>query len=71
MARKSTKIHVIVHYPGTEAGKKELAKRVAGIHAETVSLCIKKLNCPSAQKEFLLDAVIETVSNRKTGEQAD
>ncbi len=70
MARKSAKIHVIVHYPKTESGKKELAERVAGIHAENVSQRIKKLNCPSAQKELLLDAVIETAVNRKTGGQA-
>ncbi|MCD8014926.1 MAG: hypothetical protein LUG99_17480 [Lachnospiraceae bacterium] len=71
MARKSAEIHVIVHYPKTEAGKRELAERVAGIHAETVSQYIKNLDCPAAQKELLLDSVIETVSNRKTGEQAD
>ncbi|MCD8106182.1 MAG: hypothetical protein LUF35_14590 [Lachnospiraceae bacterium] len=70
MARKSAEIHVVVHYPKTEAGKKELAKRVANIHAETVSQRIKKLNCPSAQKELLLDAVIEAAANRKTGGQA-
>ncbi|MCC8050467.1 MAG: hypothetical protein LIP10_07395 [Clostridiales bacterium] len=65
MARKSAEIHVIVHYPKTEAGKKELAERVAGIHAETVSQYIKHLDCPTAQKELLLDAVIETVTNQE------
>ena len=69
IARKSAPIHVIVHYPKTEEGKRELAERVAGGHADMVNQHIKKLNCPSKQKVQLLDAVIQAASKEKAGEQ--
>ncbi len=70
IARKSAPINVIVHYPKTEEGKRELAERVAGVHADMVNQHIKKLNCPSEQKVQLLDAVIESASRmKKAGEQ--
>ena len=69
IARKSAPINVIVHYPKTEEGKRELAERVAGVHADMVNQHIKKLNCPSDQKVQLLDAVIKSVSIEKAGEQ--
>ena len=70
IARQSSPIHVIVHYPKTEQGKHELAKRVASVHADMVNQSIKKLNCPSEQKVQLLDAVLITASNtrKKAGE---
>ena len=69
IARKSAPINVIVHYPKTEEGKRELAERVAGVHADMVNQHIKKLNCPSDQKVQLLDAVIKSTSIEKAGEQ--
>ena len=69
IARKSAPINVIVHYPKTEEGKRELAERVAGVHADIVNQHIKKLNCPSDQKVQLLDAVIQAASKEKAGEQ--
>jgi glutaredoxin 2 len=62
--RKSTPIQVIVHYPQTEEGKRVLAQRVASVHADMVNQYIQKLNCPSEQKVQLLDAVIETASQK-------
>ena len=58
IAKKSAPINVIVHYPKTEQGKRELAERVADIHADMVNQYIKKQNHPSDQKVELLDAVI-------------
>ena len=66
IARKSAPINVIVHYPKTEQGKRELAERVAGVHADMV----KKLNCPSDQKAELLGAVIAS-AKKEAGEQTD
>ena len=60
---------MIVHYPKTEEGKRELAERVASVHASLVNQHIKKLNCPSDQKVQLLDAVIKSTSIEKAGEQ--
>ncbi|WP_139248590.1 hypothetical protein [Holdemania sp. Marseille-P2844] len=69
IARKSVPINVIVHYPKTIEGQRELAERVAGVHADMVNQHIKKLNCPSDQKVLLLDAVIKSASIEKAGEQ--
>ncbi len=69
IARKSAPINVIVNYPKAEEGKRELAKRVASVHASLVNQHIKKLNCPSDQKVQLLDAVIKSTSIEKAGEQ--
>lgn len=62
--RKSAPINIIVHYPKTEAGMAELARRVAEVHADAVNYKLKQLNCPTKQKLELLDAVIHTVKQR-------
>ena len=59
--RKMAPINVIVYYPKTEEGKEELARRVSDVHAAAVNQRLKSLNCPTGQKQELLDAVIETV----------
>ena len=69
IARKSTPINVIVHYPKTIEGQRELAERVAGVHASLVNQHIKKLNCLSDQKVQLLDAVIKSASLEQAGKQ--
>ena len=69
IARKSAPINVIIHYPKTEEGKRELAERVASVHADMVNQHIKKMNCPSDQKVQLLDAVIKSTSIEKAGAQ--
>lgn len=58
--RKMAPINVIVYYPKTEEGKEELARRVSDVHAAAVNQRLKSLNCPTQQKQELLDAVIET-----------
>lgn len=65
MAKKSVPVHVIVHYPKTEIGKRELSNRVSTVHANMVNQYIKNLNCSSEQKLQLLDAVIQSTSNTK------
>lgn len=62
--RSMAPVKVIVYYPKTETGKQELAKRVADVHAASVIQRLKALNCPTNQKQELLDAIIDTVKNR-------
>ncbi len=62
--RKMAPVNVIVYYPKTEEGKDDLARRVADVHASTVTQRIKSLNCPDRQKLELLNAVIETVKEQ-------
>lgn len=62
--RSMAPVNVIVYYPKTEAGKETLAKRVAEAHAAAVSQRLKSLNCPTNQKQELLNAVIHTVKER-------
>jgi len=57
-------VNLIVYYPKTKEGKEELARRVSDVHAVAVTQRIKALNCPTSQKQELLDAVIETVKER-------
>lgn len=59
MGRKSVSIKIIVHEPKTEEGKRELAQRVAGVHADIVHHTMNQLHCPVEQKKKLLNAVIE------------
>ncbi len=69
--RKMAPVNVIVYYPKTEEGKDELARRVADVHASTVTQRIKSLNCPDRQKLELLDAVIETASQKSAKKAAE
>ena len=62
--KKHAPINIIVHYPKTEEGKRELAERVASVHADMVIQYIDKLECPTRQKLELLDAVIASVKER-------
>ena len=68
--RRREKMYLILYYPKTEEGKRELAQRVADVHAETVKQTVSKLNCSSKQKEQLIDSVIgsvyESEKNKKT-----
>lgn len=64
IGKKSAPIEVVVHYPTTEERKRELAERVASVHADMVIQYIDKLECPTRQKLELLDAVIASVKER-------
>lgn len=64
VVKKCVPINLIVYYPKTEEGKRELAKRVADVHAETVKQTVSKLNCSSKQKEQLIDSVIRSASGK-------
>ena len=57
-------VRVIMYYPKTEQGKNELARRVAVVHADAVTQRLKSLPCPERQKLDLLNAVIDTVSEK-------
>ena len=59
--RKMAPINLIVYFPKTAEGQEDLARRVADVHAAAVTQRLKSLNCPTQQKQALLDAVIETV----------
>lgn len=57
--RTGTPIRIIVHSPQSKAGKKELARRVAELHADCVLSAIRGLDCAPEQKRELLQAVID------------
>lgn len=56
--KKAAPINIIVHYPTTEEGWRELRRRMAIVHADAVLNSVQKLNCPSWQKIKLIDAII-------------
>ena len=55
---------VIVHYPSTEEGKAELARRVSKMHADAIGMYLAKLNCPLEQKDKIIDMLIEGARKR-------
>lgn len=57
--KKSAPINIIVHYPTTEEGWRELRRRVACVRADAVLNYIYNLQCPTWQKIKLIDAIIE------------
>ena len=57
--KKAAPINIIVHYPITEEGWRELRRRMAIVHADAVLNSVQKLNCPTWQKIKLIDAIIE------------
>lgn len=59
--RKPTPVNLIVYRPRTEQEQTELARRTAGIHAETVLRQVKELSCPAEQKKELLERMVESV----------
>lgn len=63
MPRKPAPMNIIVYYPTTEEGKKELAKRVSSVHSDVIIRHIKKLNCSSAQKKKIFDKIIDDILN--------
>lgn len=56
--RKSAPINIVVHYPTTEEGQRELRRRVAIVHADAVLNSISKLKCSDREKLRLLNAII-------------
>ena len=56
---------VIIHYPKTEQGLRELQKRIALIHAEAVEQYLNKLPCSNQQKISLLKAVKRDLKDTK------
>lgn len=66
--RKMAPINLIMHFPKTEVGKRELAQRVSDVHASAVTQRLKELKCPTSQKLELLDAVIATAKSRQQSE---
>lgn len=57
--KKAAPINIIVHYPTTEEGWRELRRRMAIVHADAVLNSVQKLNYPTWQKIKLIDAIIE------------
>lgn len=62
--RTSAPVAVKVYFPETQEGKRELAGRVAEVHAGFVIHTIDKRNCSAKQKRELLQAVADEMKKR-------
>lgn len=62
--RKRGQVNIVMHFPTSEKGKAELARRVSDVHASAVNQQLKLLNCPTQQKLDLLNTIIKTVKAR-------
>lgn len=63
-------MNVIVHYPSTEEGKTELAKRVSKVHADAIGIYLSNLNCPLEQKDKIIEMLIDS-AHKKLNAQSD
>ncbi len=50
-------VNIIVHYPEDKEKQRELAKRVAYVHAQTIAEKLATLSCPVEQKAALCDEI--------------
>lgn len=69
--RQHGPVNVIVYHPKTSEGERDLAVRVAQVHADAVDTKIRMLGCPSEQKRQLLDAVVASVKQRMGRQGSD
>ena len=69
--KKAAPINIIVHYPTTEEGWRELRRRMAIVHADAVLNSVQKLNCPTWQKIKLIDAIIEDAKKEAKVDDVD
>ena len=60
--RRSTSISIIVHYPKSAAGRRELEKRVATVHADAAKEYIEQSQCPVTQKIALAGSAARTAT---------
>ena len=59
-------MNIIAHYPTSEKGCEELARRAAEIHATAAMQYIESLPCSKAQKLAMLDAIIREKRQKKS-----
>lgn len=69
--KKAAPINIIVHYPTTEEGWRELRRRMAIVHADAVLNSVHKLNCPTWQKIKLVEAIIEDAKKEIESEKGE
>ena len=69
--KKAAPVNIIVYYPTTEEGWRELRRRVAEVHADVVTNYIRNLRCPTWQKIKLVDAIIEDAKRKIETEKGE
>ena len=69
--KKAAPINIIVHYPTTEEGWRELRRRMAIVHADAVLNSVQKLICPTWQKIKLVEAIIEDAKKEIESEKGE
>ena len=69
--KKAAPINIIVHYPTTVEGWRELRRRMAIVHADAVLNSVQKLNCPTWQKIKLVEAIIEDAKKEIESEKGE
>lgn len=69
--KKAAPINIIVYYPTTEEGWRELRRRMAIVHADAVLNSVQKLNCPTWQKIKLVEAIIEDAKKEIESEKGE
>ena len=63
--RKVNLVSLTLRHPRTEEGKQELARRVAGIHAEYALYRLSTTKCPADLKTTIVDKVIRIIEQNR------
>ena len=56
---------IIIHFPEDKAGQRELTRKVALIHAQTISEKLSALSCPAETKVSIIHEVIKKHTETK------
>lgn len=59
---KCESIRVIVHMPETKIERQQLAREIADIYAEYITIEIDALKCPAEQKMRIMETIIDQLS---------
>ena len=63
---KAAPVKIIMRYPNSDEGRRELARRVSDVHSDFAIRRIDKMNCPIKEKLRMLEAVAATQKSAAT-----
>ncbi|MDE5565223.1 MAG: hypothetical protein K2I93_08695, partial [Oscillospiraceae bacterium] len=57
-------MNIVVHYPKTQEGQRELAKRMAECHAKAVEIQLRKMNITNEDRRKIIGVMCERLKDQ-------
>lgn len=57
-------MNIVVHYPKTQEGQRELAKRVAECHAKAVEIQLRKMNITNEDRRKIIGVMCDRLKEQ-------